>query len=306
MVAMMKFSKYLRSAFQYNENKVKSGAAEFIHSANYGKDTSDLSGRDRIARLKKQAILNGRAQLKCVHISLNFDPSDKIDKNTLQQIADGYMKGIGFGAQPDLVYRHDDAGHPHIHILTTSIRPDGTRIPTYNKAGVFMSERASQEVAQEFGLVHAKGPRPVQPRQNRSNEPEKVLYGKTETHNAVTTVLDAILDRHQYTSLAELNAILRKYNVMADQGSERSRIRQNGGLVYRVLNDQGKKVGAPIKASHINGKPTLKFLEERFAQNASLCQLAKVDPHPTLTQDNTQAEVERQKHPKKKRKRLHL
>jgi hypothetical protein len=223
-----------------------------------------------------------------------------------RKIADAYMKRIGFGAQPYIVYRHNDAGHPHIHILTTNIRPDGTRINTLNKAGVFVSEPARQEVEREFGLVRASGRRPVEPDQPKTHEPQKVVYGSTETRRAITSVLDAILGKQQYTSLAELNAILRKYNVMADQGGEGSRIRQNGGLVYRILDDQGKKVGVPIKASNINGKPTLKFLKERFAYNASLRQTANTRAQPALNENNTQAEEARKNRNKRKRKRLHL
>jgi hypothetical protein len=319
MVTVMKFGKALRDPFRYNENKVAIGMAQFIHSANYGKDTNQLSGKDRITRLKKQAILNERATLKSVHITLNFDPSEKIDKDTLQQIVDGYMKRIGYAAQPYIVYRHTEAGHPHVHIVTTNIRPDGTRIHTHNNRGKFLPELARQAIEQEFGLVRASDHGLHQAHQNTPFEPPKVLYGKSETRRAVTTVLDAILERHQYTSLAELNAILRKYNVMADNGGEHSRIRQGGGLVYRVLDDHGKKVGAPIKASDIDGKPTLKFLEKQFARNAKLRQtantqnpklisLAELIPHPTLPvhEENTKPEEECQKRQKKKRKRLHL
>jgi hypothetical protein len=312
MVTVMKFGKALRDPFRYNEYKVRVGVAQFIHSANYGKDTGELSGRDRITRLEKQAILNARSALKSVHITLNFDPSEKIDKDTLQQIVDGYMKRIGYGAQPYIVYRHTDAGHPHVHIVTTNIRPDGTRIPTHNKMGKFLSELARQAIEQEFSLVRASDHQLRQPHQITPFEPPQVLYGKTETRRAVTTVLDAILERHQYTSLFELNAILRKYNVMADNGSERSRIRQAGGIVYRVLDGQGRKVGAPIKASDIYGKPTLKFLEKQFAKNAHLRQAARaaaVLPPPTtpaIQQENIQPDEERQRIRKMKRKRLHL
>ena len=63
-----------------------------------------------------------------MHISLNFDASDKLSQNELKEIADKYVKEIGFGEQPYLVYQHHDSGHPHIHIVTTNIRNDGSRI----------------------------------------------------------------------------------------------------------------------------------------------------------------------------------
>ena len=86
----------------------------------------------------------------------------------------------------------------------------------------------------------------------------RVQYGKAETKRAITNVLDHVLPTYKYASLAELNAILQQYNIIADRGSEDSRIYQSKGLVYRVLDSNGEKVGVPIKASLIYSKPTLK------------------------------------------------
>lgn len=61
--------------------------------------------------------------------------------------------------------------------------------------------------------------------------------------------------------------MLRLYNVTADRGGEKSRIYQGGGLVYRILDEQGKHVGVPIKASDFYNKPTLKYLEAKYARN---------------------------------------
>ncbi len=279
MVTVIKFGKALRSPFHYNENKLKAGVAEFIHSANSGKDTDQLSRKDRIARLEKQAAFHETAKFKSVHITLNFDPSEKIDQETLLQIVDSYMQKIGYGSQPYIVYQHTDAGHPHVHVVSTTIRNDGTRIPTHN-IGKYVSEPARQAVEMEFNLVRANDHQLRQPYQIKPLEAEKVQYGRTETRRAITIVLDVVLARGQFTSLSELNAILRNYNVTADNGKEGSRIRQRGGLVYRVLDEQGKKVGTPIRASDIYSKPTLKFLEKQFAKNETLRQVAKTRPQP--------------------------
>jgi hypothetical protein len=57
---------------------------------------------------------------------------------------------------------------------------------------------------------------------------------------------------------------------MADRGSERSQMHAKNGLLYRLLDKDGKKVGVPIKASSIYGKPTLKYLEKQFKLNEAL------------------------------------
>ena len=44
------------------------------------------------------------------------------------------------------------------------------------------------------------------------------------------------------------------------------------GLVYRVLDEKGNKIGVPVKASSIYSKPTLGNLEKKFKQNEILRQ----------------------------------
>lgn len=95
----------------------------------------------------------------------------------------------------------------------------------------------------------------------------KVNYGRIESKKALTNVLNKVLNEYKYSSLPELNAVLKQYNVMADRGSENSKIFLANGLVYRILDEQGKPIGVPIKASDFYFKPTLKFLEEKFKEN---------------------------------------
>ncbi|MDT4857078.1 hypothetical protein FQZ97_914900 [compost metagenome] len=61
--------------------------------------------------------------------------------------------------------------------------------------------------------------------------------------------------------------MLSLYNVHAERGEEGSRINQNGGLLYRIINTNGQPVGVPIKASLFADKPTLNNLAKRFLTN---------------------------------------
>ena len=266
MVAVIKSSASIKNVLQYNENKLKQNVAQLIHSRNYGKDTELLGFTDKIRTLEKLISLNERTKLSAVHISLNFDPSEKLDKETLQKIADTYMQRIGFGNQPYLVYQHHDAGHPHIHLVTTNIQRSGKRIKMQN-IGRNQSEKARKEIETEFKLVRAQDHHLKQAYEIIAVNVQKVQYGKSDTRRAITNVLDAVLPNYKYASLPELNAVLKQYNIVADRGKEGSRLYNSNGLMYRVLNDKGEKVGIPIKASQIYNKPTLKFLQEKFAQN---------------------------------------
>ena len=198
-------------------------------------------------------------------MSLNFDAADKLNEELLKEIAEVYMNQIGFGEQPYLVYQHNDAGHPHIHIVTTNIKRDGKRIELHNLARN-QSMKTSKEIEKEFNLIQASGKHRLAYELKPVNV-QRVQYGKAETKRAITNVLDHVLSTYKYASLAELNAVLQQYNVIADRGSEGSRIYKSNGLVYRILNGNGGKVGVPIKASLIYSKPTLKNIEAKFESN---------------------------------------
>tara|TARA_R110002020_G_scaffold27610_2_gene89077 strand:- start:728 stop:1906 length:1179 start_codon:yes stop_codon:yes gene_type:complete len=223
--------------------------------------TADL----RLKYLLKLANLNSITSVNAVHISLNFAPGEDFEKEKLQEITKEYIRGIGFESQPYLVYKHTDAGHPHLHIVTTNIELDGKRIPLHN-IGKLKSEPTRKAIEKQFGLVPAQSQKhglfiakPV--------AVSRLDYGKSETKWAIGNVLQHVLKNYKFTSLPELNAVLNQYRVVADRGSEESRIFKNRGLVYRVLDDQGNKIGVPIKASSFYFKATLNSIESRFEAN---------------------------------------
>jgi hypothetical protein len=266
MVAIIKTGHSIHSVFNYNENKVKQGIAECIGEGNYPIDVDKMDGTMKLNRFLKQLELNDNVKRNSVHISLNFDPSENHPKEKLMDIANTYMEKIGFGEQPYLVYQHHDSGHPHIHLVSIKVRADGSRIDMQN-IGRNQSEIARKEIEKTFRLVVAEG------RKNKLNielQPiatGKVQYGKIQSKKAIANVLNGVLSSYKYTSLAELNAVLKQYNVLADCGGENSRIFKAKGLVYRILDEGGKPIGVPIKASDFYNKPTLKFLEEKFTSN---------------------------------------
>lgn len=266
MVAVIKTGHSIHRILNYNEHKVKEGVASFIAAQNYPIDAGKLSFNQKLNRFLKQVALNENVSRNSVHISLNFDPSEKISNEKFKEIADTYMQKIGFDEQPYLVYQHFDAGHPHIHIVSIKVKADGSRIDTQN-IGRNQSEKARKEIEESFGLIKAEDNKMKQHYKIKSAYTQKVQYGKTESRRAIANVLEAVLNSYKYTSLPELNAVLQQYNIHADRGNEGSRIFQHKGLLYRILNEEGEAIGVPIKASSFYNKPTLKYLEERFSIN---------------------------------------
>lgn len=267
MVAVIKTGHSIHRIFNYNENKVKAGVAECIGAGNYPIDPDKMSLTMKLNRFLKQIELNENVKRNSVHISLNFDVSEShLSKTKLLAIAEDYMWKIGFGKQPFLVYQHYDAGHPHIHLVTTNIEADGKRIDLHH-LGIRKSEPARKAIEKDFQLVAAEAQKKQQHYQLKPVSVSKALYGKSQTKMAIQNVLDAVLTGYKYSSLPELNAVLKQYNVIAERGTEDSRVYKTGGLLYRVLDAGGNPIGVPIKASLFYNKPTLKFLEQKFKEN---------------------------------------
>ncbi len=267
MVARISTSISLKKALNYNEQKVKKGDAQCIWENCFLLPLKTLNLYDKLELFEDRNRLNDRATTKTLHVSLNFSPEERLTMPDYVAIATDYMKGIGFEEQPWLLYHHTDAGHPHVHILSTTIRNDGTRINTHN-LGKTKSETTRKWIEDKYGLVKASRHRQNLREPVQNNGIAKVFYGKAQIKKEVDNILRRVLDAYNLSSLPHLNAVLKQFNLYANPGTENSFIRGKAGLLYQAIDSNGEPVGVPIKASRIAGKPTLKKLESIFKKTA--------------------------------------
>ncbi len=267
MVTVIKSGYSINRTFYYNENKVSVGKAVCIGAGNYPLDVAQMDASMRLGYLQKRIDLSQRAERVSIHISLNFSPKDSsLSEDKLMEISEAYMTGIGFGAQPFLVYRHDDAGHPHMHIVTTPVKPDGKAINTY-MIGKLKSEPVRKQLEMVHGLIRAEDQLKSQQYRLEPVSSSRVEYGRLETKKAIQNVLENVLTKYKFASLFELNAVLGRYNVRAQEGEEGSRVQRHRGLLYRVTDTDGNPIGVPIKASSFYSMPTQSRLAPIFEKN---------------------------------------
>lgn len=266
MVVRIKTGKSIKGALNYNENKVQQGVAEIILASGFACDINDLGFSQKLRRFNELIQNTSKVANNTLHISLNFTPGEDLDNEKMQTIAMDYMDKIGFKGQPYLVYRHDDSAHPHFHIVTTPIKQNGRSINIHNIAKR-LSEPARKAIEQEYGLVIAESRKKAQALPLEPVSIQTAYYGKTETKRIISNIVQEVVARYKFTSLDEMNAVLRQYNVVADRGFVNSRMYQSGGLIYSVIDKNGYKTGVPIKASSIYSKPTLAVLQRKFVKN---------------------------------------
>jgi hypothetical protein len=126
MHAQVKLSKSIRGTLQYHEEKIKQGKAQCLDAGNFLKDAEQLTMEEKVYHFQRLHSLNERILRPTVHFSLNFHSAQLLNNEEMASIAQEFMQKMGMDEHPYLVYRHNDAAHPHVHVVTTTIRNDGS------------------------------------------------------------------------------------------------------------------------------------------------------------------------------------
>ena len=92
MVAKITIPKNVEAALNYNENKVQRGTAECLKAVNYLSEAKNMNFYQKLNGFESLNCLNKRATTKTLHISLNFDPSERLSNDKLIEIASMYME----------------------------------------------------------------------------------------------------------------------------------------------------------------------------------------------------------------------
>jgi hypothetical protein len=131
---------------------------------------------------------------------LNFSLGEELDMEKLQSIVMDYMERIGFKGQPYLVYRHEDAAHPHVPIVTTPIKQNGRSINIHN-IGKRLSEPARKAIEQYYGLVEAESRKKAQALPLEPVTIQAAYYGKSETKRIISNIVQEIVARYKLLPL---------------------------------------------------------------------------------------------------------
>lgn len=266
MVAKVKTGKNIAGALRYNETKVGDGKAELLFATNFSCDVSELTIREKLARFEKLTALNPKVATNAMHVMISFPPDEELSEEKLMSIANDYMKRIGFGDQPYLVYKHHDTVNTHMHVVTTNVKANGRYISMHN-IGRLKSDPARKAIEVEYGLVKAEERRKTYTLPDIDNaQIPAAEYGVSETKKTITDIISQVTTYYKFSSIEELNAILRQCNV---QVFVRNNKAGKQGLVYSIVDRNGHKTGIPIKASAIYTNPTLANLIKKFDRNSS-------------------------------------
>ena len=245
MIAKISATENLGGAIGYNFKKVEKGEASILLAQGL---FQNKEGTYTMAEVfaDMQAVIPEKCRTKKMvfHCSLNPHPDEKLSNETLTQIAKEYMKALGYGMQPYIVFKHNDIAREHIHIVSLRINGEGKKIN--DKFEKRRSKQITDALERKFGLIPSS-----KITEKAVAETPKVNVGKGNIKEQVASALRMVLKHYRFCSLGELNAVLSKYNLAVEEVKTEFRGKKYDGLVYVPTADKSNKVSTPIHASDI-------------------------------------------------------
>lgn len=175
-------------------------------------------------------------------ISLNPHPDDKLADNQLADIGREYMERLGYGGQPYLIFKHEDIGREHIHIVSLRVDCEGKLIK--NSFEHKRSKEITELLEHKYGLIPAQGQKQPELWQLTTVDPAQGNLKKQ-----ISAVIKPLAAMYKFQSLGEYRALLSLYNIGLEEVKGEVRGKPYRGLVYSALDKDRNKVGTPLKSS---------------------------------------------------------
>ena len=262
MIAKIARGSNLYGALTYNYQKVEKENAQVLFTQKIIEVPDGSYSIQQLSRSFELYLLtNRRTEKPILHISLNPDPKDKVSDTDFENMAQDYMKQMGYGNQPFVVFKHTDIERTHIHIVLVCVDEDGRKIS--DKFEKRRSMAVCRTLEKQYSLISA-----VEKKQDLKNQIFKpVDYMAGDIKSQMASVLRHLPKNYQFQTFGAYNALLSLLNIIAEEVKGEYNGIPKQGLVYFALNKQGEKVSNPFKASLFGKSAGYAQLQSHYEQN---------------------------------------
>lgn len=243
----------------YHETKVEKGLAEIIGHFGMrfkdGLEPEDVKFGTKLARFQKNMSQNDSVSKPTFHASINPSEHDiKImDDKMAMEIAQHYMKELGYSNSPFMLYKHNDVDRTHYHIVGSRVDDEGKRINDFQEQN--RSNKIREAISLDYGFKME---------QTRKSElkidTQKIEYGKSDVTSMIKRGVLASVAKEPSSwqeFKTELKALNIGYSFVNNEGKK--------GLLYHVISpDNGKRLGVAIKSSLISKEAGIVLLSQSF------------------------------------------
>jgi len=262
MIAKISKSANLYGALAYNQLKVENELGKILFGNKIIENANGHYSASELAQsFAPYLIANRNTEKHTLHISLNPDPNDKVSDDKFREIAEEYMREMGYGQQPFIVFKHTDIDRSHIHIVSVCIDEHGKKIS--DKFEKMRSMDVCRKLENKHELI------PATDKKHKQNDKvfHPVNYKAGDVKSQIAAVIRHLPNYYQYQTLGEYNALLSLFNITAEkvQGELHGKFQQ--GLLYITLNEKGERAGHPFKASLFGKNAGLPALDLHIAKS---------------------------------------
>ena len=257
-------SKDLMKSLTYNFRKVDRDQADILLSGQLSADGRLTA--ERVFREMRAYIPSGARTKNIVfHASINPRPDKPLSDDRLRTIAHEYLRRLGYGDQPFIVFKHRDIAREHIHLVSTRVRHDGRKIRDTMEH--VRSTRIMRSLEVKFGLLPSGH---SQKKEDVSAQPSAVDINAGDIKRQIAAAVQYVLGRYAFQSVGEMNLLLTRFRVTAEEVKTERKGRLFDGIVYAATDADGHKICTPIKASEISRQVSYAALRRYFEQSKSV------------------------------------
>lgn len=273
MVAKINIGSNLYGALAYNQEKVNEGLGKIL-GANLVFEPTD--GKFNISECMDDFMqfvpAHFRTEKPVFHVSINPHPDDRLIDEQLTDIGREYMERLGYGNQPYLIFKHEDIGREHIHIVSLRVDSNGKKIDGYKEHE--RSKEITEHLERKYNLNPAEG-------QKRSEQWEltPVDISKGDLKKQIASVIKPLASMYHFQSMGEYKAVLSLYNINVEELKGEAKGKPYRGLLYSAMDSEGNKVGNPLKSSIFGKSVGYDGLEKRMEKSTERIKSKNLKAH---------------------------
>lgn len=261
MIAKIGRSANLYGALAYNNLKVEKENGQILFTNKIIETPNGQYSVEQLAQSFAPYLLaNQNTEKHTLHISLNPDPKDNVSDDKYREMAQQYMRELGYGEQPFVVFKHTDIDRSHIHIVSVCVDEYGKKIPDN------FEKIRSMNICRELEKQHNLIPATDKERQQNDKIFKPVDYKAGDVKSQIASVVRHLPNYYKFQTLGEYNALLSLFNITTEKVEGELQGKPQQGLLYIPLNEKGERAGHPFKASLFGKNAGLPALELHFAK----------------------------------------
>ena len=263
MVAKISSNNSLFGTLLYNSKKIEAGEAELLSSRNvYERADGSFSMQTTIKSFEPYLIANKRTEKPIFHVSLNPSPKDNLTDEEFREIADKYMKDMGYENQPYVVFKHADIDRIHLHVVCVRVDENGKKLDSNFEN--MRSMRICRQIESDFKLTLATK---QEERTDYVAPTKPINYKEGDIKSQIGNITKAIMNNYNFQSIGEYRTLLEMFNVSVEELKGVKNGNDYQGLLYSAMDENNQKVGVPIKASKIGKAVGYDALQKKFEKS---------------------------------------